>query len=578
MIRDSLAALRGRMLDLEDQSSVLLRDLGREHRLSGKNLVHYVAMRRGDLGELENHLAMLGMASLRPSGHNALDAVNRLLELADRMTSRRVKQPTVNAPCDGATAGKLLHQHTRALFGDRATRIVTMPADAAHDYSLIHGFLKRGMSCMRIDCARDDRHAWRAMIQNLDKARVALKVGCVVLMDLAGVNITTGSIESGPAVLKVRPSRDEYGRVAKPARLWIGDDLAAAPSNAAAVYVDRKWLSGIAKGDEIRCLDTRGRRRRMEVLEVKRGGVWVTSDRTAYLTNGTTLKRVGTQKDSTIKTDAHGIAAKPGRIRLLAGDALTLSADPSPGRAARKNAMGHALSSARVSCSEPRVLTTMKVGDRVSLDEGRITGVVEASSGDEVHIRIQATPPNGAWLTSNASVRLPDTVLDFPAITSHDVDNLKFIVKHADLIGMPEIRHESEVHALIGALRELTDAPPGLLLTIATRQSYERLAHIVLAAMTHPRFGVRIARRELAIALGQEELGNVEQEIMAICEAAHCPLSLPGEAGSESLWQRADGRPTRASPLARAFEPPRRASHRPASSQAPILEPIASGH
>lgn len=577
-IRDSLSALRVRMLDLEDQASLLLRDVARDNRLSARNLVHYIAMRREDLGELENHLTMLGMASVRRSGHNALDAVNRLLALAERITSRRFKPSALTAPCDGATAAKLLDQHTRAVFGERAARIVTMPAAAAADYGLIHGFLKGGMGCMRIDCARDDRHVWRAMIQNLDKARAALKVGCVVLMDLAGVNITTGTIESGPAVLKVRPSRDEYGRVAKPARLWIGDDVSAAPSDATALYVDKKWLSGIAKGDEIRCLDTRGRRRRMEVLEVKRGGVWVASDRTAYLTNGTILKRVGTQKDSTIKTSAYGIAAKQGRIRLLAGDTLTLSADPSAGRAARKNAAGHALSSARISCSEPRALTKMKIGDRVSLDEGRIAGIVEASSGDEVHIRIQDTSPKGAWLTSNASIRLPDTVLDFPATTSRDVDNLKFIVKHADMVGVPTIGHESEIRALIDALRELTDAPPGLLLTIATRRSYERLPHILLAAMRHPRFAVRIARSELAIALSKEALCDVEQEIMGICEAAHCPLSSLNEADSALIWQRAEGRPTHASQLAREFEPPPRARHRPVSSQASILEPIASGH
>jgi pyruvate kinase len=591
-IRDSLAAARDAMVDLEGKGSVILRDVGREHRSSARNLLHYIAMRREDLGELEKHLAMLGMSSLRLAGSNALATVNRLLELSDRVANRRYKAYAVGAPCDAEAASRLLHQHTRNLFGDRTMRIATMPSAAAHDYSLVHGFLKSGMGCMRIDCAREDRHAWRAMIHNLDKARVALKVGCVVLMDLPGANITTGAIELGPAVLKVRPSRDEYGRVSKPARLWIGDEVAGAPTYANALYVDRKWLSGIAKGDEIRCLDTRGRRRRMEVLDVKRGGVWVGSDRTAYLTNGTTLKRSGTHNQPTIKTGAYGIAAEPGRIRLSPGDTLTLSADSAPGRAARKNSAGHVLSPARISCSDPRALTKIKVGDRVIMDEGRISGIADASSGDEVHIRIQATVPMGAWLTSNASISLPDSVVDLPAIMSRDVDNLKFIVKHADLVGVPSINHESDIRALIDALREHTDAPPGILLTIANRHSYERLPAIILAAMRHPRFGVLIARNELAAAVNDQRLSDMEYEIRGLCEAAHCPSSSMDQAGSEFVWHRSDGGPPGASKLARAFEthrePPQhdpihKVSHRPPSSRSRSsresnLEPISSGH
>jgi pyruvate kinase len=566
------------MLDLEEQTSELLRDIAREHRLSAKNFLHYLAMQSSDLGELESRLAMLGMASLSQSGPNALDALNRLLELADRMTSRRYKHSAPTAPCDSGTAAKLLDQHQRAVCDDGTIQIVTMPSAAAHDYSVIHGFLKRGMGCMRIDCARDDRQAWRAMVQNLDKARVALKRGCIVLMDLAGVNITTGAIEPGPAVLKVRPSRDEYGRVAKLARLWIGEESAAAPTDAPAVCVDKKWLSGIAKGDDIRCLDTRGRRRRMEVLEVKRGGVWVGLDRTAYLTNDTILKRSGGPKDSTVKTVARCIAAQPGRIALSPGDTLTLSSDSAPGRAARKNALGHVLSAARIPCNPARVLTQIKVGDRVSLDGGRVGAVVEASSGDEVHLRIRATPAQGAWLTANASIRLPDTVIDLPTMTPREIDNLKFIVKHADLVGLSSIHHESEVRTLIDALRELTDAPPGLLLTLATRQSYARLPAVVLAAMRHPRFGVSIVRSELAQVLRDERLSDAEHEITALCEAAHCPLATLDHAQSTLVWQRAHARPPGPSKLARGFEPPRKLPRQPAPSRESMLEPIASEH
>jgi hypothetical protein len=146
------------------------------------------------------------------------------------------------------------------------------------------------------------------------------------------------------------------------------------------------------------------------------------------------------------------------------------------------------------------------------------------------------------------------------------------------MVGVPSIRHESEIRALIEALRGQTDAPPALLLTIATRQSYERLPAILLAAMRHPSFGVLIARSELAIALGDQRLCDAEHEIKGICEAAHCPLSSLVDANSELVWHRADSRPTVASKLACAFDSPRAISHKLASSRPSMLEPIASGH
>ena len=38
--------------------------------------------------------------------------------------------------------------------------MVTMPSEAADDYTLVHNLLKQGMDCLRINCAHDDASAW----------------------------------------------------------------------------------------------------------------------------------------------------------------------------------------------------------------------------------------------------------------------------------------------------------------------------------------------------------------------------------------------------------------------------------
>jgi hypothetical protein len=170
------------------------------------------------------------------------------------------RDPAVDAPCDHTAGAKLLERNTGQLLGaprrDRAVRImVTMSSEAAHDYSLVRDLLRKGMDCMRINCAHDDPTVWSAMIHHLRKARAACKRDCTILMDLAGPKIRTGAIEPGPAVSKVRPSRDAYGRVTKPARILLSAKQSAGARSAgvdAILCVDDKLLAGLRRGDSIR--------------------------------------------------------------------------------------------------------------------------------------------------------------------------------------------------------------------------------------------------------------------------------------------------------------------------------------
>ena len=77
------------------------------------------------------------------------------------------------------------------------------------------------MDCMRINCAHDDVATWLRMIEHLRRAERSLGRSCRVVMDLGGPKLRTGPIEPGPAVVRIRPRRDVYGRVTAPARVWL---------------------------------------------------------------------------------------------------------------------------------------------------------------------------------------------------------------------------------------------------------------------------------------------------------------------------------------------------------------------
>ncbi len=527
-----LTALRASMLALEAEHAAHIGAVAASQRASARNLLHYLAMRQEDLRSLQTHLAKVGLSSIGRSEAHALWSVDAVLNLVERLAGREAAPAEGALPCDLRSGAALLEAHTRALFGpeprERTVHImVTMPSEAASDYTLVRRLLEAGMDCMRINCAHDGPEAWKAMIGNLRQASESTGRPCRVLMDLAGPKLRTGAIEPGPAVLKLRPSRDAFGAIRGPARVWLtsAETPAAAPSAADGVLqVDAAWLEAIATPQTIRLRDTRGRARKLIAVDRDRGGVWCELTRTAYLANGLALETEGDDAGgTTTRTFVSGIPPTPGAIRIVAGDLLLLTKEPLPGRAASFDSAGRLLSPARVSCTLPGVFADVHAGHRVCLDDGRIIAVAEAVTENEIRVRVQRTPSRGAKLASDKGINLPDSALRLPALTAKDIEDLQFVARNADLVGLSFVNHESDVQALIEQLQKIGGTEPGIILKIETRRGFERLPAMLLTAMRTRLVGVMIARGDLAVECGYERLAEAQEEILWICEAAHCP-------------------------------------------------------
>jgi pyruvate kinase len=186
---------------------------------SARNLLHYLALRRRDLRPLQLRLASLGLSSLGRAESHVLATVDAVLDSLHRLVGRPCQLPSqeegIIAFADGQ---RLLAEHTDALLGPatpgRGVRImVTMPSEAGDDYTLVHNLLKQGMDCMRINCAHDTAATWLHMIEHLRRAEQALGRSCRIVMDLAGPKLRTGPLEPNPAVVRIRPRRNVYGRV-----------------------------------------------------------------------------------------------------------------------------------------------------------------------------------------------------------------------------------------------------------------------------------------------------------------------------------------------------------------------------
>jgi pyruvate kinase len=528
-----LTAIRA---DMVGDSALLHQRLGEvdaTYRDSARNLLHYLALRRRDLRPLQLRLATLGLSSLGRAESHVLATVDAVLEALHCLAGRDGRPLAAAEGIKFADGQRLLAEHSDALLGRarpvRGVRImVTMPTEAAHDYTLVHDLLAQGMDCMRINCAHDDVAIWSRMIEHLRRAEQFLGRSCRVVMDLAGPKLRTGPLESGPAVVRARPRRDVFGRVIAPARIWLTSEDVPQPSPApadACVPVPARWLAHLRTGERVKLTDARDARRALRIVDVTDGGCWAEANQTTYFVTGTVLLHErGVASGDDRQASVGGLPPAENAIPLCQGDRLVLTRDLRPGRKATLESGGQILTPATIGCTIPEVFDDVRSGDAVWFDDGKIGGVVEKVEASQVLVRITQARFQGENLRADKGINLPDSPLRLPALTAKDIADLGFAARHADIVELSFANSVRDVESLQHHLARLGSHQPAIVLKIETRRGFENLPDMLLAAMRVPSCGVMIARGDLAVECGFERLAEVQEEILWICEAAHVPV------------------------------------------------------
>jgi pyruvate kinase len=523
-VNHELNVIRSEMLELEHRFLTSLDDLPEARRLSARNLVHYLALRRRDLRPLQNRLAAWGLSSLGRAEAHVLQNVQAVLDVLGHLDSCDESDP----PEHGQT---LLRTQTDELLGPapegRDVRImVTMPGDAARDFALVRDLVASGMDCMRVNCAHDGRDTWSGILRHLARANSETGRRCRALIDLAGPKLRTGPIQPGPAVLRWRPQRDVYGRVVAPARVWLTDMTHPCPApapGATTLPVDGAWLGALAISERIKLRDAREAQRELTVVGRADGGVWAESDQTAYIVPGTALRR-SRQSNGPRQADVGDLPVTSQPIVLAPGDTLVLTRTPEPGRPAIRHSDGTVIDPPVISLTLPEVFDDIEAGQAIWIDDGKIGGIVRAVTADRIDVSITRADAGGSKLLADKGVNVPDTNLRLPSLTAKDLEDLPFIAAHADIVGYSFVRTAADVHELQSRLAFLGRPDLPLILKIETRRAFEHLPALLLAAMRSPAAGVMIARGDLAVECGFERLAEIQEEILWMAEASHMPV------------------------------------------------------
>jgi pyruvate kinase len=153
----------------------------------------------------------------------------------------------------------------------------------------------------------------------------------------------------------------------------------------------------------------------------------------------------------------------------------------------------------------------VKKDDLILLDDGNLELRVVEVAGS----RVECEVVDGGPLRSHKGMNLPGVALSTPALTEKDKRDLAFGLQHGiDYVALSFVRRGADLEEARSLVRERGEDVP-LIAKIEKPQAVERLDEILGAAD-----GVMVARGDLGVELGTEDVPILQKRIIAAANAA----------------------------------------------------------
>ena len=187
-------------------------------------------------------------------------------------------------------------------------------------------------------------------------------------------------------------------------------------------------------------------------------------------------------------------------IQVDAGDRFHLDLVDKPGDANR------------VFLPHPEILESVKPGDRILVDDGKVClKVVEASEG-----RALVEVVNGNTISSRKGVSLPDTELSLGSLTEKDRNDLHAALQaEVDWVAISFVQRPEDV----AEVRKIARGQVGVLAKIEKPQALARLDDIIELADA-----VMVARGDLGVEMPVEKVPGLQKQITRACRRAGKPV------------------------------------------------------
>jgi pyruvate kinase len=130
----------------------------------------------------------------------------------------------------------------------------------------------------------------------------------------------------------------------------------------------------------------------------------------------------------------------------------------------------------------------------------------------------------GTLLKEEKGINFPDTYIETSAITSTDEANVKHVLPYADSLSISFCQSSDDVRKIQTILHEHNRNDIGIITKIETKIAVTNMPKILQQLLESQKYGVMIARGDLAIEVGFEKMAYIQEALLDICDAAHVPV------------------------------------------------------
>lgn len=490
------------------------------------NMYHYVSMRCLDITNLQDNLTKLGLSSLGRSQSHVMDTIEKAITIL----SNSLTKDTALVENDFVTfdeAQELLLKNSE-LFGENKNHefqtkiMITLPSEASTNKTLIEDLAKSGVNLFRINTAHDNPNAWSAMAETIKEINSNNKDKIKIYVDLAGPKIRTGKIKRVKSPIKIGNKKAELkylNLVSEEYSTKPEDTDATGEKIPATIAVHEEFLTHARESDFIEIVDINSKKRFIKVERVYKNICECSIEKRVIIDENS---RITIYKDKK-KYTAHpkNIIEVPEEIRVFEDDEIIITDEDIIGQFDYEDDNGNY--SAIINCSDRDVLSHVKVNDEVFIDDGKIELIVTKKLSDsKVVAKVINAKENGVVIKEEKGINFPTSNLMLDAITDEDRDNLKTVVEFANIIGISFAQTKGDIEALKDELKKYKKEL-AIVAKIETKLAIENLPEI-LSALSDIDSGIMIARGDLAIEVGFENLAYIQEEIFDLCASSHTPV------------------------------------------------------
>ena len=499
-----------------------------EKNQSIQNLKAYVYLRTKDITVLQEELTAIGLSSLGRAQSCIISSINHDLIILSALLGLDTKELESHDNFLSFKQSQKIMEEKATVFGkldsDLITKVmVTLPSEAKDSPTIIKELIATDTSVLRINTAHDDAIAWEKMAQTIQEENKLQNKETKIYVDLAGPKNRTGKIIKDTYPFKIGSKEGKKVEITSKIleNTFTKGESKDGKSIASLVVEDEFYEEAFKHQDKIFIQDVEREKKQSFKLVVEGEKLFAIVNKKVLILP-TTMVKLKT-KGKTLKSNLHNFELQPEIIRLFRNDTIIITPLTMMDGCASYTYEANTYC-AIINCSNKEIFDYVKIGDDIFIDDGKIGCKVIKHLPIGLECSVFLAKENGTVLKEEKGINFPNSDLEISAITPVDEKNFEDIIKYADIIGISFAQSKGDIKKLQDMLKAKKKNNVAIVPKIETKLALKNLPQILEQLLESEQYALMIARGDLAIEIGFDNLPYIQEEIFGICEAAHVPV------------------------------------------------------